>query len=49
MKTIKLIKRDGSLVIKTTGDSLKLLELATYVKHDVITYQGDVIEMVVSA
>jgi hypothetical protein len=49
MKTIKLIKRDGSLILKTTGDNLKLLELATYVKHDVIIRQGNVIEMVVSA
>jgi hypothetical protein len=49
MKTIKLIKRNGEVILKTTGDSLKVLELCTCCLHDFISYQGNVIEIQVSA
>ncbi|QSF43503.1 hypothetical protein [Paenibacillus tianjinensis] len=48
-KTIKLIKRDGSVILKCEGDNLKVLELATCCKHDVICIYGDVVEIKVSA
>ncbi|QWU14404.1 hypothetical protein SAMN04487895_101714 [Paenibacillus sophorae] len=48
-KTIKLVKRDGSLIIKTSGDNLKVLELCTCCMHDVVSYQGNTVEIVVSA
>lgn len=48
-KTIKLVKRDGSVILKCEGDSMKLLELATCCMHDVICHYGDVVEIRVSA
>jgi hypothetical protein len=48
MKTIKLVKRDGSVILKCTGDNYKLIELCTCVRHELISYQGDTVEIMVS-
>ncbi|KAA9007357.1 hypothetical protein F4V43_02400 [Paenibacillus spiritus] len=47
-KIIKIIKKDGSLVLKTTGDNMKVLELCTCCKTDVVTYCGNTVEIRVS-
>lgn len=49
MKIIKLIKRNGEVILKTTGDNYKLIELCTCVRHDLVSYQGDTVEILVSA
>jgi len=49
MKIIKLIKRNGEVILKTTGDNLKVKELCTCCLHDNISYQGDTVEIMVSA
>lgn len=48
-KLIKLVKRDGSVILKCQGDNMKVLELATCCMHDIICTYGDVVEIKVSA
>ncbi|QWU13384.1 hypothetical protein SAMN04487895_10349 [Paenibacillus sophorae] len=49
MKIIKLIKRDGSVILQTKGDNLKVLELCTCCMTDYVSYFGNVVEIKVSA
>lgn len=43
MRHIKVVKPDGSLILKKQGSELDILELATCIKHDRIDYQGDIV------
>lgn len=46
---IKLIKRNGEVILKTTGDNLKVLELCTcFASMIFFTSQGNTVEIQVS-
>ena len=43
MKQIKVIKRDGSVIINKQGSEMDVLELVTCIMHDRVDYQGNTV------
>ncbi|MNK87579.1 hypothetical protein D3C87_1075190 [compost metagenome] len=41
MKNIKVIKRDGSIIISKQGYDIDILELTTCLMTDRVTYEGN--------
>ncbi|GAB6989381.1 hypothetical protein [Paenibacillus pini] len=41
MKSIKVVKQDGSTLLSKEGTDLDILELTTYLRHERLEYQGN--------
>ncbi|WP_158223859.1 MULTISPECIES: hypothetical protein [unclassified Cohnella] len=46
MKTINVIRKDGTLVLKKMGNSMDVINLATAFQTDRINHDGDVTEII---
>lgn len=45
MRNIKVIKRDGTIIINKQGSEMDILELTTCLQYDRVDYQGNTVNI----